>query len=113
MIINKRNGRVVCTEEEFAVSSTSKALGLMFRKPRCLVFVFKKEVLIPIHMLFVFFPLDLIYLDSKWRVVELNESLKPFTFYNPRRRARYLVEARRGAIKAAGIKTGDTIEVKE
>ncbi|MBW2976409.1 DUF192 domain-containing protein [Candidatus Woesearchaeota archaeon] len=87
----------------------SKSLGLMFSKPRPLIFIFKKEKIVPLHMLFVFYPIDVLFLDKNKKVVEVKESFKPFKFYTPKNKALYIIELPKGAIKNSKTKIGDKI----
>ena len=87
-----------------------KALGQMFRfKPQTMVFLFKKEQKVPLHMLFVFFPIDVVYLDSNYKIVELKENLKPFRFYFPKHKAKFVVEFPVGTIKEERLIIGNKI----
>lgn len=97
----------------FADSFLAKARGLMFeRKERfnyALVFPFGGEVRLgaSIHMLFVFFPIAAVYLDSKKVVVDI-AFLKPFAVnYTPKKPAAFLVEM---PVENAGeIRIGDRL----
>ncbi|MBU1245925.1 MAG: DUF192 domain-containing protein [Nanoarchaeota archaeon] len=61
-----------------------------------------------IHMLFVFYSLDIVWLDKDHIVVD-KKTVKPFTlFAYPKRPAKYIVEMRKGFSK--DIKIGDKIE---
>lgn len=73
-------------------SPWSKACGLMFSTKNNLVFKFKKDTSVPLHMFFVFFPIDVFYLNSKKQVIEVKKNFRPFTFYSPMKKARYVVE---------------------
>ena len=86
----------------------SKYIGLMFSSKikNPLIFEFKKEGLYPVHMFFVFFPIDVIYLDNNKKIIEIKENLKPFSYYNPRVKARYIVELERGFVKDNKIRIG-------
>lgn len=93
-----------------AAGGISKYIGLMFSlKEKRLVFEFKKEGIYPIHMLFVFFPIDVLYLSRDKRVVEIKENLKPFSYYKPKNMAMYIVEAETGFVKSNRIKAGDRV----
>ena len=70
----------------------SKARGLMFSRKRNLMFVFDKEQRIALHMFFVFFPIDVLFLDKNKRIVEIKKDFKPFTFYKSKKKAKYVVE---------------------
>ena len=56
------------------------------------MFVFKKEKIIPLHMLFVFFPINVLFLNKNKKIVEIKNNFKPFTFYTPKNKAMYIVE---------------------
>ena len=97
----------------FAETFFSKAKGLMFEKKSnfdyALVFVLEKESKIgaSVHMMFVFFPIDIVYLDSKKMVVD-KASLNPWLLnYTPKKPAKYFVELPKG--KAGEIKIGDEL----
>jgi uncharacterized protein len=94
----------------FADSFFRKAFGLMFtrRQPgRALVFRFAREKRVSLHMFFVFYPIDVAYLDSSHTIVELKESLRPFTVYFPRNKACYVLELPDGYSKEHRLRAGD------
>ena len=70
----------------------SKVRGLMFSRKKNLMFVFEKEKLIPLHMWFVFFPIDVLFLDKGKKIVEIKRNLRPFSLYWPKNKAKYVVE---------------------
>ena len=74
-----------------------------------LVFIFKKEKRIPLHMFLVFFPIDVLFLDNEKKVVEVKENFRPFTFYNPKNKAQFVIEMQYGTIKN-NVDIGDKIE---
>ena len=76
-----------------------KARGLMFSRKKNLVFVFDKEQRIGLHMLFVFFPIDVLFLDKDKRIVEIKKNFRPFSFYKSREKAKYVVEIAKGKKK--------------
>ena len=80
----------------------------MFRpKPSCLVFNYDKEVNVALHMYFVFFPIDVVWLDADLKVVHMLKDFKPFSSYNPKTLARYVVELPAGSLHDTEI--GDQI----
>ena len=89
----------------------SKGFGLMFSKKtnKALMFDFKKEKIISLHMLFVFYPIDVLFLNKDKKVVEIKENLKPFRFYTPKKKARYVVELLNGVVKSSRTTIGDSI----
>ncbi len=107
MIQNKTKKFVISNEKKICTILFSKMKGLMFTsKPRSLVFVNRQEIPTPIHMMFVFYPIDVLWLDSGKKVVH-KQTLKPFGF-SENIVAKYVVELPAGA--AAKVSVGDTIE---
>ncbi|MBW2973124.1 DUF192 domain-containing protein [Candidatus Woesearchaeota archaeon] len=94
-------------------SILSKAFGLMLKNNITpLVFMFKKEKSIPIHTLLVRKPIDLIYLNRQMKVVDLKESLLPYRFYTPKRRAMFVLELPAGFISRSRTSIGDLVNFK-
>jgi len=70
----------------------SRVKGLMFSGKKTVILAFKKEQKISLHNWFVFFPLNLFFLDSNKRIIEIKKSFKPFAFYTSKKEAAYVVE---------------------
>ena len=104
--------KVKILAKEFTVCRgiASKTKGLMFSEKKTLVFVFKREHIISLHMFFVFFPIDVIFLDKKKIVVDIKENFRPFTFYKSRKNAFYVIELNYGIIKKTKTQIGDKIK---
>lgn len=99
------------------VAKTAFALmkGLMFSAPlqdgEGLLLIREKEGIFQssIHMLFVFYSIDMLWLDKRKRIVDKRENVKPFTlFVKPRKKAMYILELPQGASKVVNI--GDVLE---
>ena len=90
----------------------SKSIGLMFSKPKSLIFIFKKEKIIPLHMFFVFYTIDVLFLNKNKIVIEIKENFMPFTFYIPKNKAKYVIEIPKGTIKKSNTKIKDKIEFR-
>ncbi len=88
----------------------SKARGLMFRSnPLNLLFVFNKSGMYQLHMCFVFFPIDVIFLDEQKRVVEIKEHFRPWSVYTPKNRAMYILEMADGSVKKYRVRLGQKL----
>src|SRR3990167_9075216 len=99
-IKNIAKKRIIAKNAGLCGNIFSKSIGLMFSiKPKPLVFIFKKEKIIPLHMLFVFYPIDVLFLSKNKVVVEIKENFKPFSFYTPKSKAQYIIELPQGTIK--------------
>jgi len=103
----KLNSRI--KQIRYCKSIFSKSLGLMFSKPKdlALVFIFTKEKSLSMHMLFVFYKIDIFWLDKNKRVTAVQKGCKPFTFIRARP-AQYIIEARSGLLN---IKVGETVDL--
>lgn len=110
MIINKSKDKRVAKEFLVCTSFLSKLKGLMFSRQKNIIFAFEKERLVALHMWFVFFPIDVVYLDAKKRVVEIIEGFLPFGYYSPKNKAKYVLELKKGSVRKGDIEIGDVIE---
>lgn len=113
-LANKTKGKIIAENARFARTFLGKFKGLMFARGskfnHALVFELGNETRMgaSIHMLFVFFPIDAIYLDAKKRVVDVVRALKPFALnYTPKKPAKWFVELPAGWAK--GTEIGDEI----
>src|SRR3989338_3728511 len=99
-IKNKTKKTVLSENAKVCSSILSKSIGLMFSKKRkSLVFIFGREKIIPLHMLMVFYPIDVLFLNKKREVVEIKEKFMPFSFYTPKKEAIYIMELPKNTIK--------------
>jgi uncharacterized membrane protein (UPF0127 family) len=62
-----------------------------------------------IHMFFMRFPLDVLFLDGEGRVLHLYESLRPWRVSRIVRGSKQVVEMPPGSIAASGTQIGDQI----
>lgn len=117
MLFNKTSGKQVMKKVRFAETHWQKMKGLMFEDSGkfdyALVFTLPRESIAEatIHMLFVFFPIDVIYLDKNKRVVDIARNIKPFSLgYKPKKPSLFFVEV--PATKSKGISLGDQLDWK-
>ena len=61
-------------------------------------------------MFFVFFSIDLIFLDKDNKVIEIKRNFRPWTIYFPKTKFSYLVEVKAGTVDKKKIYFDDTIE---
>ncbi len=109
-IVNKRNGEIIAYDFKLCKNVLQQARGLMFSGKKTLVFIFKKEKHTPLHMFFVFFPIDVFFLDNSKKVVEIKKNLKPFAMYNPQKKAKYIIEIPHGLVENTAVEMGDSLE---
>ena len=74
----------------------TQGLGFMFQKnpgAMALVFHFPLECRPLFHMFFVFFKIDMIWLDKNKNVVDIKKNIKPFTpFIFSTKKAKFIIE---------------------
>ena len=66
LIRNITKNRIIGKNVELCSDVVSKSIGLMFTKKQnnTLILKFNKEKIIPLHMFFVFYPIDVLFLDA-------------------------------------------------
>ncbi|MFQ5888203.1 MAG: DUF192 domain-containing protein [Candidatus Hydrothermarchaeales archaeon] len=92
--------------------------GLMYRdvigQDEGMFFVFDHEDTYAFWMKNMNFPLDIIWLDSSYKIVHIEREVPPCdsetcTLYTPSKPARYVLETRAGFYSSSGINVGDGI----
>lgn len=86
------------------------AFGLMFRKKGNALLEFRKEGKPGIWMVFIRYPLDLVFLDKNKKIVDYIKNVRPVSFnpktwktYYPRKKCKYVLELdARNKIKPKG-----------
>jgi len=118
MLFNKKTGKKLMDKVLIAETHWQKMKGLMFEDPSrfdyALVFKLPRESIAnsTIHMLFVFFPIDVVYLNKGKKVVDIVKNLPPFSLgYVPKKPSKFFVELPVG--KSKGIAIGDVLDWKE
>ncbi len=108
----KSNGKKIISKVKVA-SEFGKIKGLMFEKKSkhdyALIFNMHTESRVgsSLHMLFVFFPIDVLFLNSEKKVVD-KATLKPWQLnYTPKKAARFIVELPEGTGKK--VKLGSKV----
>ncbi len=111
-IKNANTGKVIAVSLRLADSTLSRTLGLMFSKPQqaALVLKFPEDERISLHMAFVFYPIDVIFANSRREIVDIKEDFRPFETYVSKRKARYAIEAPAGTVRQTRTKIGHRIE---
>lgn len=87
--------------------------GLMFRKKEdaAYLFIFPNERKIPLHMFFVFFPIDILWVNTEGQIIDLKKRVLPFTpsvFH--RGKAKYVVELPAGTLSEHKVALMDSIK---
>ncbi len=99
----------------FCDSFAGKFRGLMFtrKSDRALVFRFAREKRTALHMFFVFYPIDVVYLNSARIIVEMKPNFRPFRVYFPGNKARYVLELPAGYIQKHDLAVGEKFDLAD
>jgi len=112
MILNETKGLVWHGRVELADNFFRRFKGLMLAGSidYALVFILPAETRAnaSIHTLFMLSEIDVIWLDSTRRVVDLRRARK-WRLYTPKKAAKYIIEGPVGLIKAIDAEEGDLI----
>ena len=65
-----------------------------------------------IHMLFMGFPIDVVYVDSALKVIGLHHTLRPWRFGRIHLRSRFVIELPAGTLRTTGTEVGDQLQVQ-
>lgn len=108
-ITNRKNGRLLAEHCDVAGSFLKRFKGLMGKKS----LVKGQGLLIlpcnSIHMFFMRFPIDAVFLDKNNKIVRIEKNLKPWSVSKPVFRVNSVLELPSGAVSETGTETGDTL----
>ncbi len=80
-----------------------------------MLFVFPEAGHYPFWMKGMEFPLDIVWVDSNWKVVYLKPDIATSTypeFFVPQTQAQYVIELNAGAAARAGIREGSVLRIE-
>jgi len=113
MIKNISKNKIVVKDYVKCHDFISKFFGLMFRKNITpLVFIFNKEKIVSLHSFFVKFPIDIVFLNELFEVVELKKNMMPYQFYTPKNKALFVLELPEHSIVNSSIELNDIVSFK-
>ena len=112
-IINKSQNTVIAENALIADTFFSRMRGLLNRSS----LAFDEALIITccqsIHMLFMRFAIDAIFVDDENRVVGVVKNIKPFQFSAIFFKASYVVETTVGTIDRTKTVVGDWLQIKD
>lgn len=97
----------------FCTTVWKRGVGLMWTRETsdfAYIFTFRKPRNIIITMWFVFYPIDIIFLDAKGVIIECVTYLKPFTHYTAKQKASTFIELPKGSIQKHNLTVGMRIK---
>lgn len=108
-VINKSKNIVLANNCEVADSFFSRFCGLMFRQSLALDSALMIKPCNSIHMMFMRFPIDVLFLDKEDKVVGFCDSIKPWRLSSLYWGAVLAIEFPAGIIQSTGTKIGDIV----
>ena len=108
-----KDEKVLVKNSKLCNSLLSKAMGLRFRKKAAdtaVIFTFDTPQTVLMDMWFVFYPIDVVFLDKERRVVEIKENFLPFSFYKSKKDAVYIIEFGYGLVKKNKLRINDLLD---
>lgn len=109
----KEYGRTIPYKIKIADSFTKRLKGLMFRKDPLVEEGLWITPCNSIHMCFMHFPIDAVFINQTGRIVTMVEDLKPWKFVKPIKEAHSVVELPAGTIKKLSLKQGESINLSK
>ncbi len=108
MIIESKNNKFSVSHYK---SIIMQAKGLMFKFPKNegILFEFKKEKYIALHTFFVFFPIDIIYINKNKEIIKIFKKVIPFTPFIKPIKCKYILEVK----NAKNLKLKEKIKFKD
>ena len=114
-LLNRSKQTVLASEAELADTSWTRMRGLLGRRPD--EFTSGKGLwIVPsqgVHTVGMSFPIDVLYLDSRRRVIHVCRQLAPFRIAALKMRARSVVELPAGTLAQTLTEVGDVLEISE
>jgi len=105
---------------ELARTQEERILGLMFREKlangKGMLFIFPQDGFHPFYMKNTLIPLDIIWLDSNYRIVYFHINVQPCKeepceSYYPIAKSRFVLEFNTGTVVKEKLKIGDKLKV--
>jgi uncharacterized membrane protein (UPF0127 family) len=103
-------GREICRRCELAETFWARLRGLQMRRPLEAGEGLLLRPAASIHMFFVRFPIDAVFLDEELTVVKVSEALRPWRLASCRR-AQAVLELPAGDAQRAGLSAGVRVEL--
>lgn len=111
-ILNATKDTKLADSFEECVSWWEQTKGMMFRKEVVpLVFRFPKEEVVRLHSWFCPGPIDLIFLDESWEVVDMRSEWDSWNSFSANRPFMFLLELPAGSIAHSRTQIGDVVHI--
>ena len=107
MLIKSKNNKF---KVRLCSSTLSHVMGLMFSFPKNdgVLLKFEKENKVILHTIFVFFNLDVVYINKDSKIIKILRKVRPFKFYIKPIKCKYVLEVK----DAKKLRLNDKISFK-
>jgi uncharacterized membrane protein (UPF0127 family) len=112
-VVNESRGTVIGNHVEVADTSFTRMKGLLGRPGLDAGAGLWIKPSSGVHTIAMQFPIDVIGLDSKRKVIKLWENLAPYRITTVHAKLRSVVELPAGRIAACSVKLGDVLDIVE
>lgn len=106
MILNKTTDELINIKIRYADNFFKRFKGLMLKRNIDFVLLFTDLISSNIHTYFMMSEIDVYFLDRN-KIIFEKTSLKPWKFYKPEKKAKYILETKKDCLK---LKIGDKLE---
>ncbi|MBS3885983.1 MAG: DUF192 domain-containing protein [Dethiobacter sp.] len=108
------NGVILANQVRYADTFAARFFGMMLKRQ----FPHEYDALLltpcnSVHTFFMFYPLDLLFLDSEIKVLRIYENLAPCRSWATVRGAKHVLELAAGRVARSGVKVGDMLIFSE
>ncbi|MBC77085.1 MAG: hypothetical protein CME64_13810 [Halobacteriovoraceae bacterium] len=110
-IVHKKTNKVIASQVRVANTFLSRLKGLMFIKQMKGFDAMLIENTNSVHNCFVRFSIDLIFINSEWKIVKIVKNFRPWRFSWIYFKARHVLELPAGSV-GDEIQTGDYLEAQ-
>jgi uncharacterized membrane protein (UPF0127 family) len=108
-LIHKKSGGCLAARVRLANTASARLRGLMFRRRLEAGEGIWLRPCQSVHTFWMFFPIDVLFLDRNLTVLSIIENLRPFRVTWPRWRAWSVVELAAGTVAQTGLCVGDEL----
>lgn len=109
----EETGKLIASNVSLADTYFKRLKGLMFKK----TLEYNEGLIIApcnsIHMFFMNFPLDVLFVDKENRVVGISEKIKPWRISKVFFKAHYVIELPSGTVERLNISKSDILFIKK
>lgn len=110
-LYHRATGQCLAEQVELANTFLTRLRGLMFRRRLSPTVALWIRPCNGVHTFWMFFAIDVLFLDRELRVVKLVENMRPFRLTRPHLAARSVIEMAAHTIAKAKLKVGDQLEI--